>query len=76
MGGFGLIESVAGIAVPEGAVAVGDVTSLRAACSAAGGYVTGLGVSVTVLLAAREPGGADDTVSVGDFNLPLRESFE
>ena len=69
------MESVAGIVAPEDTGdAVDDVSLVRAACSLAGGYVTGLVASVAVLLTEREV--SDEFESVEGFNRPLVESFE
>jgi hypothetical protein len=67
------MESVAGI-VAEGAV--DEVSPTRAACSAAGGYVTGLVASVAVLLTDRALELSVESVFVEGFNRPLVESFE
>ncbi len=70
------MESVVGIAVEDEGDVVEVTPAVRAACSVAGGYVTGLVASTAALLVARELVVSDESVSVEDFNLPVEESFE
>jgi hypothetical protein len=70
------MESVAGIVISESVEDAEAVSSTRAACSDAGGYVTGLVASVVVLAAVRWPAVVDESVSVEGFSRPLVESFE